>query len=98
MTKPLPSLTVTTWPGVYGRAQAVAMLHPYGEEKHVIVRIAQYDGGLKHLRQEVTTHNYDWDVIDFELDDAVAACRAGLLEPIDAESLPPGANRAPARE
>src|SRR5258708_26778249 len=98
MTQPLPNLTVTTWPGVYGRAQAVAMLHPYGEEKRVGVRIAEYDGGLDHLREEVAARNYDWDVIDFELDDAVAACREGLLEPIEMESLPPGANGTPAHQ
>ena len=95
-TTPLPRLTVTTWPGAYGRAQAIAMLHPYGEEKRVNVRIAQYDGGLDHLREEVVAHAYDWDVIDFELDDATAACRADLLEPIDPTSLPRGADGMPA--
>ena len=91
-TRPLPRLTVTTWPGVYGRSQAIAMLHPYGEQKRVNVRIAEYDGGLDHLREEVSAHVYDWDVIDFELDDATAACRAGLLEPVDAASLPRGSD------
>ena len=89
LTRSLPVLTVTTWPGPYARAQAIAILHPYGEDKHVNVRIAEYDGGLDHLRREVTTRTYDWDVIDFELADAVAACRLGLLESIDRTSLPP---------
>src|SRR5690348_16868917 len=93
--RPLPRLTVTTWPGVYGRAQAIAMLHPFGEENGINVRIAEYDGGLDHLREEVTAHSYDWDVIDFELDDATAACHAGLLEHIDAASLPAGADGTP---
>ena len=97
-TSPLPRLTVTTWPGAYGRAQSIAMLHPYGEEKRVNVRVAEYDGGLDHLREEVAAHAYDWDVIDFELDDATAACRQGLLEPIDPTSLPPGADGTPARD
>ena len=97
-TSPLPRLTVTTWPGAYGRAQAIAMLHPYGEERRVNVRIAEYDGGLDHLREEVAAHTYDWDVIDFELDDATAACRQGLLEPIDPTSLPRGADGTPARD
>jgi putative spermidine/putrescine transport system substrate-binding protein len=91
-TRPLPRLTVTTWPGVYGRSQAIAMLHPYGEQKRVNVRIAEYDGGLDHLREEVSAHVYDWDVIDFELEDATAACHAGLLEPVDASSLPRGSD------
>jgi putative spermidine/putrescine transport system substrate-binding protein len=92
LTRPLPVLTVTTWPGAYARAQAIAMLRPYGEAKRVDVRIAEYDGGLDHLRSEIVTRRYDWDVVDFELDDAVAACRANLLEPIDPRALSPGAN------
>jgi putative spermidine/putrescine transport system substrate-binding protein len=85
---PLPILTVTTWPGEYGRAQANAMFHPFGEKERVDVRIAQYDGGLDHLEKEVAARKYDWDVIDFELADAVKACHQGLLEPIDGASLP----------
>lgn len=90
LTRPLPTLTVTTWPGAYGRAQAVALLHPYGERERVNVRIAEYDGGLDHVRAEVRAKHYDWDVVDFELDDAVKACNAGLLARVDAASLPPG--------
>jgi putative spermidine/putrescine transport system substrate-binding protein len=91
LTRPLPELVVTTWPGAYARAQAIAMLRPYGEAKHIDVRIAEYDGGLDHLRREVTTRAYDWDVVDLELADAVEACRLGLLETIDLASLPPAA-------
>jgi putative spermidine/putrescine transport system substrate-binding protein len=97
MTRPLPRLTVTTWPGVYGRAQANAMFHPYGEERRVDVRIAEYDGGLAHVRAEVESHQYDWDVVDFELADAVKACREGLLAPIDPSLLPEGADGTNAR-
>lgn len=92
LTRPLPRLTVTTWAGVYGRAQANAMFHPYGESRRVDVRIAEYDGGLEHVRDEVAARKYDWDVIDFELADAVKACREGLLAPIDAKSLPAGSD------
>lgn len=90
--RPLPVLTVTTWPGTYGRAQAIAMFHPYMGENRVHLRIAQYDGGLDHLSEEVRTGRYDWDVIDLELTDAVRACQRHLLAPIDAASLPAGAN------
>src|SRR5215472_3276968 len=92
MTQPLPRLTVTTWPGTYGRAQANAMFHPYGESRRVDVRIAEYDGGLDHVRNEVAARKYDWDVIDFELADAISACREGILAPIDLSSLPAGTN------
>jgi putative spermidine/putrescine transport system substrate-binding protein len=92
LTRPLPILTVTTWPGTYGRAQANAMFHPFGEEDRIDVHIADYDGGLDHVRAEVASKKYDWDVIDFELADAEKACRDGLLEPLDAIELPAGAN------
>lgn len=95
--RPLPVLTVTTWPGPYGRAQANAMFHPFGEKQRVDVRIAEYDGGLDHLRNEMRTRDYDWDVVDFELADAVRACHEGLLAHVDPSRLPDGANGASAR-
>ncbi len=97
MTLPLPRITVTTWPGTYGRAQANAMFHPYGESQRVDVRIANYDGGLEHVREEVAARKYDWDVIDFELADAIEACREGILAPIDLSSLPAGSDGTAAR-
>lgn len=96
LTRTLPVLTVATWSGPYSRAQANAMFRTYGEAKSYDVRIALYDGGLNELQQMVGSGRYDWDVMDFELPDAIAACRLGLLEHIDAASLPPGADGAPA--
>ena len=52
-TRPLPILTVTTWPGAYGRAQASALMRPYAAEKHVDVRIAEWDGELAELERAV---------------------------------------------
>ena len=92
-TRPLPVLTVATWSGPYGRAQASALFRPFGEDRRIDVRIALYDGGLDELRAMVSAHRYDWDVMDLELPDAIAACRLGLLEPVETASLPPGADR-----
>ncbi|MBL6853240.1 MAG: extracellular solute-binding protein [Alphaproteobacteria bacterium] len=93
--RPLPVLTVATWPGPYGRAQASAMFRTFGEANSYDVRIALYDGGLKELRQMVGRGQYDWDAVDLELPDAIAACRLGLLEHIDAAQLPAGADGVP---
>jgi putative spermidine/putrescine transport system substrate-binding protein len=82
-----PELGVVTWSGPYGRAQASALFIPYQQRSGVDVHIGQYDGGLDELRRRVRSKSPGWDVIDFELPDAVAACREGLLEPIDASSL-----------
>jgi putative spermidine/putrescine transport system substrate-binding protein len=90
------ALTAVTWAGAYGRAQASALFFPYAQQTRVDLRIAQYDGGLDELRARVTSKRYGWDVIDMELPDAIAACRSGLIETIDAATLPAGANGEPA--
>ena len=88
-TRPLPILTVTSWAGAYGRAQAVAQMRPYASAHHVDVHLAQWDGDLSGLKG---------DVIDFELPGAVEACHRGLLEKIDAADLPPGDDGVPAQK
>jgi putative spermidine/putrescine transport system substrate-binding protein len=95
-TRPLPVLTVTTWAGVYGRAQAASQMQPYGAEHRVNVRIAQWanNGTLDELRRAVAAQSTD--VVDLELPVAVEACRQNLLEPIDAAALPAGADGTPA--
>jgi putative spermidine/putrescine transport system substrate-binding protein len=95
--RPAPILTVTSWAGPYGRAQASAMLRPYGAEKSVDVRIAQWDGDLTEVETAVNSRKYKGDVIDFELPKAVQACRDHLLEKIDPAMLPDGADGKPAR-
>ena len=96
LSRPLPVLTVTSWAGAYGRAQASALMRPYSAEKSVDVRLAQWDGDLAEIEQAVTHHQYKGDVIDFELPKAVEACGRGLLEKIDPAILPPGADGSPA--
>ena len=96
MTRHGPKLTVTSWAGQYGHAQASALLIPFANRSGIDVRLAVYDGGTAELARQVAAGQYAWDVVDLELPDAVAACRQGLLEPIDAATLPDGPNGAPA--
>lgn len=98
MTKHGPELTVATWSGQYGHAQATAQLLPFERASGVNVRIAFYDGGITDLARQVAAKRYDWDVVDLEMPDAVAACRRGLLEPIDAATLPAAPNGTPAAD
>ncbi|HEY0281674.1 MAG TPA: extracellular solute-binding protein [Rhizomicrobium sp.] len=91
-----PKLTVASWAGQYGHAQASALLVPFARRSGADVRLAEYDGGTADLAHQVTTGQYAWDVVDLELPDAVAACHQGLFEPIDAAALPAGPNGAPA--
>ena len=96
--RPAPILTVTSWAGAYGRAQASAMLRPYSAEKSVDVRIAQWDGDLREVQAAVDSRKYKGDVIDFELPKAAEACRKGLLEKIDPAILPDGDDGKPAQK
>jgi putative spermidine/putrescine transport system substrate-binding protein len=83
-----PVLTVVTWAGSYGRAQASALFVPYSQKAGINVHIAEYDGGLDELRRG----HPNWDVFDLELPDAIAACQRGLLEPLGAIALPSAPN------
>jgi len=94
--RPWPVLTVTTWAGTYGRAQMAAQMQPYGVANRVNVRVAQWAGDLEEIRRAVKTGQYTGDVYDMELPAAIAACREGLLEPIDPAALPPGTDGTPA--
>jgi putative spermidine/putrescine transport system substrate-binding protein len=97
-TRPAPILTVMTWPGAYGRAQASAQMRPYGAERGVDVRTALWDGEIADLNSMVEKRQFKADVIDMELPVAVQACKQDLLEKIDPSMLPPGANNSPARQ
>lgn len=98
LTKRGPALTVATWAGSYGHAQTSAQLLPFARTSGADVLIANYDGGTDELASQVAAKHYTWDVIDLELPDAVTACSRGLLEPIDAASLPAGPGGVPAAE
>jgi putative spermidine/putrescine transport system substrate-binding protein len=94
LSQPPASLTVVSWGDAYGRAQTIAMFHPYTDKSGVDVAVKNYGGGTKEIAAQVKAHQVQWDVVDLELDDAATACRDGLLEDIDGIELPPGINGA----
>lgn len=96
LTRPKAALTVATWEGDYGHAQISAQIVPFGAASGTDALFVLYGGGTKELAQQVAAKQYKWDAVDLELPDAVAACQSGLLEKIDAASLPPAPNGAPA--
>lgn len=73
------NLTVVTWTGDYGHAQMAAQMTAFSRSTGAPVRFAVYDGGTAELARQVAARTVSWDVVDLELADAVAACRAGLL-------------------
>jgi len=86
---PPAGLTVATWGDAYGRAQAIALFHPFTDKTGVDVRVKNY-GGLKDIEARARSGGPEWDVVDLELDEAAKACREGLLERLDSIELPPG--------
>jgi len=91
---PPESLTVVSWGDAYGRAQTMALFHPYTDKSGIEVSVRTYGGGTKEIADQVRTGNVQWDVVDLELEDAASACRDGLLERLDGIELPPGADGA----
>jgi putative spermidine/putrescine transport system substrate-binding protein len=96
LTRPLPVLTVTTWPGAYGHAQRATLIEPYRDVGRVNMHANEWEGDLGELARSIAAKSYRGDVIDFELPKAIEACRMGLLEKFDAASLPAGIDGAPA--
>ena len=64
-------------------------MHPFAAANRVDVHIADWEGRLTDIKG---------DVIDFELPRVVEACERGMLEKIDAATLPAGADGKPAAE
>jgi putative spermidine/putrescine transport system substrate-binding protein len=92
ITRPPETLTVVSWGDAYGRAQTLALFHPYTDKTGIDIKVANYGGGLKEIAAQVAARDVQWDVVDLELEDAAAACRQGLLERLDGIQLPPGIN------
>jgi putative spermidine/putrescine transport system substrate-binding protein len=86
------NLTVVSWGDVYQQAQTIAFFHPFVDRAGIDLDGTIYGGGLGEIRAQVESGEITWDVVDFDLADAVTACREGLLEPIDSSKLPDGIN------
>ncbi|NWH08617.1 MAG: ABC transporter substrate-binding protein [Alphaproteobacteria bacterium] len=97
-TQPKPSITVVSWGGAYLTSQIEAYHKPYMATHEAIITSESYSGGIALVKAQVESGAVTWDVVDFEVADAIRACDEGLLETIDLESLPPGADGKPATE
>ena len=93
---PGESLTIVSWGGAYAEAVRRGYIEPFMAETGIEVRLEDYNGGLAQVRAQVESGNVHWDIIDFEIADAVSGCDEGLLEPIDVEGLPPAPDGTPA--
>ncbi|QPC44184.1 ABC transporter substrate-binding protein [Kaustia mangrovi] len=91
-------LTVVSWGGAYEESQRIAYFDPFTRATGVPVAVERYNGGLDGLRAELADGSTGWDVIDMVDADARAACREGLLAPLDPSIFVAAPDGTPARE
>ena len=92
------TITVATWGGPYEHSQEKAYFEPFTRATGIRVETARYGGGLDELRRQVGSGEFTWDLLDMTMADNRAACRQGLLEPIDHSTLLPALDGTPAAE
>ena len=92
------AITVATWGGPYEHSQERAYFEPFTNETGIRIETARYGGGLDELRRQVGSGEVTWDLLDMTMADNRAACRQGLLEPIDHSTLLPALDGTPAAE
>jgi len=91
-------ITVVSWGGAYTKSQVEAYHKPWIAKTGNGIKSEDYSGGIAEIKAQVEAGNVTWDIVDVELSDAIRACDEGLLEVIDASTLPDGADGTPAQE
>ena len=89
-------VTVMSWGGAYGTAQNEAHLKPFTEKTGIRTVMVDSDNPASPIKAMVEARNVTIDVVSLELADAIRLCDEGVLEPIDASTLPDGADGTPA--
>jgi len=92
------SITVVSWGGAYTKSQVEAYHKPWMAKSGNTVVSEDYNGGLSEVKAQVEAGNVKWDLIDVELSDAVRGCDEGLLEPLNIEDMPAGADGTAAKD
>ncbi len=91
-------VTVMSWGGAYGAAQTEAHLKPFTEKTGIKTVMVDSDNPATPIKAAVEAGNVTVDVASVEYADAIRLCDEGLLEPIDINALPAGADGVPAAE
>ena len=91
-------ITVMSWGGAYGEAQTEAFVKPFIASTGKATIMVDSDNPAPALKAMVEAGNVTVDVASVEYADAIRLCDEGVLEPIDAASLPAGADGTPAAD
>lgn len=90
------ALVVVSWGGAYTKSQIEAYHKPFEAKTGQKINSVDYNGGVAEIKAMVEAGNVTWDVVDMEIADAQRACDEGLLEKIDAGTLPAAPDGTPA--
>jgi putative spermidine/putrescine transport system substrate-binding protein len=85
-------VTVMSWGGAYGAAQTEGHVKPWSAATGNVAVMVDSDNPAPAIKAMVEAGNVTVDVASVEYADAIRLCDEGLLEPIDAASLPAGAD------
>lgn len=96
--KPKESIIVVSWGGAYTKSQTEAYHKPYTAMTGVEIKSVDYNGGIAEVKAQADSGNVGWDIVDFEIADAMRACDEGLLERLDVSQLPPAPDGTPAAD
>lgn len=91
-------VTVMSWGGSYGEAQTEGHVKPFMAKTGITTTMTDADNPAPVIKSQVEAGNVTVDVASLEYADAIRLCDEGLLEPIDAASLPAGADGTPAAD
>ncbi|MFN6925638.1 MAG: ABC transporter substrate-binding protein [Tabrizicola sp.] len=91
-------VTVMSWGGAYGEAQNEAHVKPWSAATGNAAIMVDSDNPAPAIKAMVEAGNVTVDVASVEYADAIRLCDEGILEPIDAASLPPAPDGTPATE
>ena len=91
-------ITVMSWGGAYGEAQTEAFVKPFVAATGKATIMVDSDNPAPAIKAMVEAGNVTVDVASVEYADAIRLCDEGVLEPIDAASLPAGADGTPAAD
>ncbi|EEW25495.1 ABC transporter substrate-binding protein [Rhodobacter ferrooxidans] len=81
-------ITVMSWGGSYETSQVEAYNKPFTAATGTPVIMVAVDNPATPIKAQVEAGNVTTDVADVEYADAIRLCDEGLLEPIDASTLP----------
>ena len=91
-------LTVVSWGGSYARACVKGYHEAFTAETGIKINLEDYNGGLAQIRAQVKAGNVHWDIVDLRFPTWAQGCDEGLLEHVEIDSLPAGADGTPAEE